>query len=363
MRHRCLDDQRVTNYHDDATITDMGSINGEARKVSFSVMNLVVRFSLCALLVMGQARAGPFEDGIAAYDQQQYAAALGLWLPLAEHGHPAAQFNVGVLYEKGQGVAQDFAEAARWYLKAAEQGDTQAQYSLGVLYETGTGVPKNLEEARKWYRVIVANHSTDTETLKIKQRARARVANLMNTTEDVISFKGGRFVIARSSEGACVVALQGTITKDAAPWFDDVIRKAATAGCNNPWLLLESPGGLLFDALDLGILVRRAGFRTVARSACASACAMIFMGGRERLLVGSKARIGLHQPSRGAGRNRVCDPTTYTSVAHETLEYLKSVIPAQADQVMDVIMRTSCENIEWIYGQRAVNLGVATMVE
>jgi len=249
------------------------------------------------------------------------------------------------------------------YLKAAEQGDTQAQYSLGVLYETGTGVPKNLEQARKWYRVIIANHSTDTETSKLKQRARARVANLVNMTEDVISFKGGRFVIARSSEGACVVALQGTITKDVAPWFDDVIRKAATAGCNNPWLLLESPGGLIFDALDLGIQVRRAGFRTVARSACASACAIIFLGGRERVLAGPKAKIGLHQPSRVAGRNRVCDPTTYTSVAHETLEYLKSVIPAQSDQVMDVIMRTSCENIEWIYGQRAVNLGVATMVE
>src|SRR5437868_6866363 len=102
---------------------------------------------------------------------------------------------------------------------------------------------------------------------------------------------------------------------------------------------LESPGGRLFDALDLGIQVRRAGFRTVARSTCASACAIVFSGGRERVLAGSRARIGLHQPSKGAGRDRVCDPTTYPSVAHETLAYLKSVIPAQADQVMDPIMQ------------------------
>jgi len=46
------------------------------------------------------------EDGLAAYGQQQYATALELWLPLAEQGHRTAQFNVGVLYEKGQGVAQ-----------------------------------------------------------------------------------------------------------------------------------------------------------------------------------------------------------------------------------------------------------------
>jgi hypothetical protein len=179
----------------------------------------------------------------------------------------------------------------------------------------------------------------------------------------VISYKGGRFVIARSSDGTCVVALQGTITRDAASRFDDVIRKGAGLGCSNPWLLLESPGGLLFEALDLGIEVRRAGFRTITRSACASACAIIFLGGPERMLVGSRARIGLHQPSRGAGLDRVCDPTTYTSAARELSTYLKSVIPAEADQVMNLIMQTSCEKIEWIYGQRAVNLGIATRLE
>ena len=41
----------------------------------------------------------------------------------------AAQFNLGFLFEKGLGVAQDYAQAARWYMKVAEQGDEEAQYS------------------------------------------------------------------------------------------------------------------------------------------------------------------------------------------------------------------------------------------
>ena len=32
----------------------------------------------------------------------------------AEHGDADAQFNLGVMYDKGQGVSQDYAEAAKW---------------------------------------------------------------------------------------------------------------------------------------------------------------------------------------------------------------------------------------------------------
>lgn len=328
-----------------------------------SVVNLLVRFAFCLVLATAHAWAGPFEDGLAAFDQQQFATALKLWLPLAQQGHRAAQFNVGVLYEKGLGVAQDPAEAARWYLKAAQQGDTEAQYNVGVLYETGTGLGKDIDEARKWYDAVMASPSTDAETSKIKQRARARLARLIRPTEDVISYKGGRFVIARSSNGACIVALQGSITKDAASEFHEVIRRGAGLGCSNPFLLLESPGGLVFDALDLGIEIRRAGFRTITRSVCASACAIVFLGGTERLLVGSLAKIGVHQPAIVGGSGRRCDPTMYTSAARDTSAYLKSVIPAHADEVMTLMMQTSCDDIEWIYGQRALDLGVATELE
>ena len=34
----------------------------------------------------------------------------------------AAQFNLGVCYDKGTGVAKDAAEAVKWYRRAVEQG-------------------------------------------------------------------------------------------------------------------------------------------------------------------------------------------------------------------------------------------------
>jgi TPR repeat protein len=55
---------------------------------------------------------------------------------------PNAQYNLGVLYDKGRGVSQDYAEAARWYRLAADQEHAWAQYNLGVLYREGHGVPR-----------------------------------------------------------------------------------------------------------------------------------------------------------------------------------------------------------------------------
>ena len=67
-------------------------------------------------------QAGPYEDALAAYESGDYATALRLWHPLAEQGHPAAQFNLSVMYTNGQGVPKDYAEALKWRRRAAERG-------------------------------------------------------------------------------------------------------------------------------------------------------------------------------------------------------------------------------------------------
>ena len=41
-------------------------------------------------------------------------------------------------------MAQDYPEAVRWYRKAAEQGEPKAQYGLGFMYTKGEGVATRL---------------------------------------------------------------------------------------------------------------------------------------------------------------------------------------------------------------------------
>lgn len=79
--------------------------------------------------------------------RQDYGKALDWYRRAAEAGSPVGAFNVGVLYDSGLGVAQDPTEAATWYGRAADAGFGRADYNLGLLYESGTGVERNRGKA------------------------------------------------------------------------------------------------------------------------------------------------------------------------------------------------------------------------
>jgi len=117
---------------------------------------LPVLLALVGVLSPGKGLAGPLEDAAAAYVRKDYATALSVWRPLAALGNAAAQFNLGLMYDNGQGVARDYAEAVKWYSLAAAQGDAQAQYNLGYMYDNGQGTLQNYAEAVRWYRLAAA---------------------------------------------------------------------------------------------------------------------------------------------------------------------------------------------------------------
>ena len=116
------------------------------------------------------AWAGPFEDATEAYKKGDYATALGLLKPLAEQGDARSQFNLGVMYEKGQGVPQAYAEAVVWYRKAAEQGHALAQNNLGLMYGKGQGVRQDKIMAHMWLNLA----STRLNATRAQQAASAR---------------------------------------------------------------------------------------------------------------------------------------------------------------------------------------------
>ena len=54
---------------------------------------------------------------------QNYEKAKEWWQKAADQGYIAnAQFNLGVMYARGEGVTQDFKKAKKWWQKAADQG-------------------------------------------------------------------------------------------------------------------------------------------------------------------------------------------------------------------------------------------------
>lgn len=83
--------------------------------------------------------------------QQGQPLAISWYRQGAESGYPPAQYTLGLLHAKGQGVAKDDQAALSWYRKAAEQGWPDAQYALGRRLEAGDGVPKDEQAAAALY--------------------------------------------------------------------------------------------------------------------------------------------------------------------------------------------------------------------
>ena len=83
---------------------------------------------------------------------QDYAQAVAWYRKAADQGNAHAQNNLARMYENGWGVPQDYAQAIAGYRKAADQGNAVAQYNLGLMYEKGRGVPQDYTQAAVWYR-------------------------------------------------------------------------------------------------------------------------------------------------------------------------------------------------------------------
>ncbi len=92
-----------------------------------------------------------FDQGMIEYEKENFEKSHELLEKSAEMGHGDAQYQMGVLYYKGQGVAKDNEKAAFWYGKAAKQGIKNAQNSLGNLYdESKKSITENAGKASDW---------------------------------------------------------------------------------------------------------------------------------------------------------------------------------------------------------------------
>jgi len=93
------------------------------------------------------------DPGFDAYNRGDYATAVQLWGSMAKRGEVSAQFNLGLMYLKGNGVGQDYKEGRKWLLKAARQGYARAQLGMGMIYLKGLGVQLDYVQAYMWIKL------------------------------------------------------------------------------------------------------------------------------------------------------------------------------------------------------------------
>ena len=91
-----------------------------------------------------------------------YLQALEWYTRAAAQNHRLAQFNLGQMYARGQGVEQNDATAVMWMRRAAHGGDAGAQFDLGdrgaraLPQGAHADAPESRIESYKWFKLAAA---------------------------------------------------------------------------------------------------------------------------------------------------------------------------------------------------------------
>ena len=160
-------------------------------KKFFLMLGVTVLLCLSASIVW----SADLQKGLAAAQKGDFATALREWKPLAEQGDASAQYNLGVMYDLGEGVTQDYKTAVKWYRLSAEQGNASAQYNLGLMYAKGLGLIKDNLFAHMWFNISASNGDKDA----VKNRDLAE--KKMTTTDISTAHKLARECVEKKYKG------------------------------------------------------------------------------------------------------------------------------------------------------------------
>jgi TPR repeat protein len=100
-------------------------------------------------------------DAESTYASGDFAAARAKFGWLAARGVPQARLMLGIMFEEGQGVLQDYGNAVEWYAKAARQGFAPAQVRLARMYFFGRHVRQDNLLAYVWASLAASQGDED----------------------------------------------------------------------------------------------------------------------------------------------------------------------------------------------------------
>jgi len=156
---------------------------------------------------------------------------------------------------------------------------------------------------------------------------------------------GAGAAAATASQGPTALLVTGMIVPGSYEEFHAALMRASPE-----LVVLDGPGGVLGEALLIGQEIRRRHLTTVVgpHRSCASACAVVFLSGRTKLL-GSGASVGLHSASYADGR---ADPEATAVMA----DYLRAVGVPRA--TLKRMAQTAPSEIRWLTRAEQKAMGI-----
>ena len=174
-------------------------------------------------------------------------------------------------------------------------------------------------------------------------------------------------ISAMEASNVCWLMINGSITQDTVRAFRLAASDVESRACKEKWVILQSPGGVIAPAFEIGRTIRDKGYNTTLEKGlgnCSSACGLIFISGVKRelpfpLMAGS---LGFHQPSIVRAGKRVCQPESSTA-SSAILKFALSMLNEQAAKSFhEKVMATDCSRIRSYSYAEIVEIGIATAI-
>lgn len=161
------------------------------------------------------------------------------------------------------------------------------------------------------------------------------------------------------------VLVSGEITDDDIDGMLSALENRIGQLLDNPGslilVLLDSPGGDVTTALELGRFLRELSVWTIVdrQSSCSSSCVFLFSAGVRRW-VQPGGKLGFHRPrfeySHFAGLTSEEAARAYEALIEECEDYMSEM--GINDRVLEEMLRTPSHDVHWVDREKAVELGL-----
>ena len=135
---------------------------------------------LIILLLNINAYAKVFDKAVQFYLNNDYYNAFTIFKQLANNGNANAQYNLAMMYYKGEGTQKNKILAFIWFNTASKEGNKLAQNKLGTMYANGevVGTKDKLKATKEYLKSALQNYDIAQLNLGIQYNSNIKEESL-----------------------------------------------------------------------------------------------------------------------------------------------------------------------------------------
>lgn len=181
-------------------------------------------------------------------------------------------------------------------------------------------------------------------------------SNICNTFNNDVKTVVLEVSIGRVGGGNdCVLTFHGQINLQTKNAFMQAIEAMRDYKCDKKIVILSSNGGLVSEAIEMGIAIRKNEFITLfdgkkgKGNRCASSCTILFIAGIERIATENplpifSGQMGFHQWRYNQSMSGMC--SNINSMKARLTRYAEVMLPKQsAEKFVEITLSTECKDV------------------